>query len=138
VVHQFFTEIQNGTDFQNHNFNFNLVEQMTETTVNSTETTLNSTRPHPNNTVPFFCFTEKSTQCFDLLEAKWHQSPNKTLAYVTKKLNPGHKYKAFVKEPKRACCMKGMMAKSSLGSFAYYGDRQSGSYRAFGKTAKKM
>lgn len=34
--------------------------------------------------------------------------------------------------------MKGMMAKSALGSFAYYGDRQSGSYRAFGKTAKKM
>jgi len=34
--------------------------------------------------------------------------------------------------------MKGMVAKSELGSFAYYGDKQSGSYRAFGKTAKKM
>jgi len=47
------------------------------------------------------------------------------LAYVTKKIHPGQKYKDFVKEPGRPCCMKKMMSNSEMGSFAYYGDKQS-------------
>lgn len=91
-----------------------------------------------NMAVPFFCFTERSTACYSLLEAKWSVDANKTLRYVHKKINPGSKYKDFVKEPAHSCCMKGMVKKSELGAFAYYGDRTSQSYRAYGKQAKKL
>jgi len=73
-----------------------------------------------------------------LLESKFNLNAYSTLAYITKKIIPGLKYKAFVKEPKKSCCMKGMLKKSELGAFAYYGDKQSGSFKAFGKQAKKL
>jgi len=126
-VVDFFT--QHSSEFKNHHFAVMMVGD-----ANATEL-LNQT--HPMHTVPFFCFKGKSTHCHDLLEAKWNADANKTLAYVTKKLNPGQKYAAFVKEPSRPCCMNKMMKRSELGAFAYYGDKQSGSYRAFGKMAKK-
>jgi len=99
AVVDFFT--QHSPDFKDHHFAVMMVGDQ-----NATEL-LNQT--HPMNSVPFFCFKGKSTHCHDLLEAKWNRDANKTLAYVTKKLNPGHKYSAFVKEPSRPCCMNKMM-----------------------------